>query len=139
MFEPKIQDILDNGDAPTLVANWPKRYEISTDEMVPVTQEDWDKLYALISSMREAQSALAIPDEQSSPAFKFQLAVFPAPLHLGRAFIAEAKEIEPYGALRFGGENLFPPVPKTPWVIGTIEQDFAIEIVRRWNRVPGQY
>ena len=123
-----------------LIPPRPVRYEISTDEMVPVTQEDWDKLYALICKMREAKSALSVPDETSSPAFKFQLAVFPNPMHLGQVFIAEAKAIEPYERLSFGGEVLFPAVPRTPWVINChVEQSFALEIVRRWNRVPGQY
>lgn len=116
------------------------RYEISTDEMVPVTQEDWDKREALIHEMKKANSALAIPDEQSLSAFKFQLAAFPNIMRKGEVFIAEAKAIEPYERLSFGGEALFPAVPRTPWVINTsIEASFAIEIVRRWNRVPGQY
>jgi len=117
----------------------PMRYDIQTDSTVPVTQEDWDQLYNLIFEMKKAQSELTIPDETSSPAFKFQLAVFPNPMNLNSVFIAEAKAIEPYGKLRFGGEDLFPPVPKTPWVLSRVEQSFALEIVRRWNRVPGQY
>jgi hypothetical protein len=117
----------------------PMRYDIATDSTVPVTQEDWDQLATFVHKMKQANSALSIPDEASSKPFKFQLAAFPNPMHLGYVFIAEAKAIEPYGGLRFGGEDLFPPVPKTPWVIGGVEQEFALEIVRRWNRVPGQY
>lgn len=116
------------------------RYAIETDSIEPVTQKDWDDLYGFVTSMRKANEALRVPDEQSSPAFKFQLAAYPNLVHLGKVFIAEAKEIEPYEGLRFGGEVHFPPVPKTPWVINSaVDQDFALEIVRRWNRVPGQY
>lgn len=118
----------------------PMRYEISTDEMVPVTQEDWDKREEFLSSLRKINEALKVPDETSSKPFKFQLACYPNLVHLGRVFIAEAKEIKPYPGLRFGGEVYYPPVPETPWVINSgVDQDFALEIVRRWNRVPGQY
>lgn len=116
------------------------RYDIQTDSTVPVTQEDWDKAMEFIHASLKVKSALAEIDPNSTEAFKFQLAVFPNPMKIEQAFIAEAKAIEPYPGLQYGGETYFPPVPKTEWQIPcSFSLGFAAEIVRRWNRVPGQY
>lgn len=118
----------------------PMRYDIATDSRVPVTQKDWDQAQAFIQAACKAKSALAEIDPYSSPPWKFQLAVFPNPMRPAEAFIAEAKVIEPYPGLFYKDEQYFPPVPKTEWVIGqSICIGFAAELVRRWNRVPGQY
>lgn len=126
--------------APATAPDWPMRYNITTDETVPVTQKDWDEAIDFIHKAIAVKSALAAPDPESSPPWKFQLAVFPNPIRLGEAFIAEAKAIEPYPELRYKGEVYFPSVPKTEWTVPcSISVGFAAELVRRWNRVPGQY
>lgn len=116
------------------------RYEISTDEMVEVSQDDWDKAMSFIKAAIQVKASLAEPSPESSEPFKFQLAVFPNPMRPGEAFVAEAKEIEPYEGLHYNSEVYFPPVPKTEWIFSqSVLVDFAAEVVRRWNRVPGQY
>lgn len=132
------QKYMSNGE-PTPPSH-PMRYDIATDETVPVTQADWDEAIDFIHKAIEVKSALAEPDPESSPPWKFQLAVFPNPMRPGEAFVTEAKTIEPYDQLKYKGETYFPPVPKTEWAIpSSISVGFASEIVRRWNRVPGQY
>ena len=118
----------------------PVMYDITTDEMRPVTQADWDHVMERLTACRIAQSALAIPDEESSKPWTFQLALYANVMRPGRVWIAEAKNIEPYNLPQFPGETLYPAVPRTPWIIQSdLDLTFACEIARRWNRVPGQY
>lgn len=126
-------------NAPATAADWPMRYDIATDTMMPVSQKDWNEVMDFVHKSTQARALLAIPDEESSQTWRFQLAIFPMPMAPAKAFIAEAKAIEPYPALQYKGETYFPPVPKTPWIINAVSLEFAAEIVRRWNRVPGQY
>lgn len=122
--------------------NWPMRYDIETDSRVPVTQQDWDEIHEFVMKMTEARSAFTIPeeDQDTRQAFKFQLALYPNPMQPGKVWLAEAKEIIPYEDAIYRGRALFPVVPKTQFVVGsTIELEFAAELARRWNRVPGSY
>lgn len=118
----------------------PMRYDIASDSRVPVTQKDWDEALEYIQATLRVKAALAEPDPESSQSWHFQLAVFPDPRQLEKAYVAEAKAIEAYPGLHYKGEVYFPPVPKTEWCIPqSFSLGFASELVRRWNRVPGQY
>lgn len=118
----------------------PIRYDIATDQKVPITQADWDEIVGFLKSMLKRPEGLPVGESVTIPS-GLKLAAFPNRSRIGQCFIAEAKEIESYkdsdGRVLISWETqqpYYPPVPDTKWLIhGDVNADFAAEIVRRWN------
>jgi hypothetical protein len=119
---------------------FPMRYDIATDQRVPVTQEYFDELERKMRLLLTRPEGLPVGQAVTIPA-GLKLACFPNRMREGQVFIAEAKEIEPYldsdgrAIIDFEtSQPYYPPVPKTDWIIhGDVNENFAREIVRRWN------
>ncbi len=118
----------------------PTIYDIATDSRRPATQADIDEMQRVIVEYSYKREMMMIPQESQGDLAKysFQLALYPNPMRPGEAFIAEAKAISDEGLVQYHGRPLFAPVPETQWIIrGSVNLDFACEIVRRWNRPHG--
>lgn len=107
-------------------------YDIRTDEMRPVTKEDFDTYTKALEVFRTRPQHMEFPQKLT---LNFRLAMYPNRMRPGESFVCEEKEIQPYeGAKGIHGEPLYPSRPDTPYSLGiSLPDEFASEIVRRWN------
>lgn len=123
-----------------LLESYPLIYDIATDSRRPATQADVDEMQRALIEYSFKRAMMMTPTETPTTMakYKFQLALYPNPMRPGEAFVAEAKEISEEPLETYHGRPLYAPVPQTEWIIrGSINLDFACEIVRRWNRPHG--
>ena len=116
----------------------PMMYDITNDSRRPVTQQDWDEVMGVIAAFGTKREMLKLPDEDTAKRWDFQLALYPNPMRPGECFVCESKEIPAEPMMTYHGRPLYAPYPKTPWHLPSIiPLEFAIELVRRWNRPHG--
>ena len=108
----------------------PQIYDITTDSMRDVTQEDidnWMKLGRQIGKIHDENFT-------SNWTSNINLACFPNRFRPGRVFVAEDLPIEPYPMPGIDGKPIYPAVPITAFKLGAdLPVEFANELVKRWN------
>lgn len=124
-----------------------KRYDISQDIFVEVTQEDWDKQENFLQSL--VKFLVTPPDSRSedlaanrienfglSISFDLRLKLYQNPMRPGMYFLAEDLEIKAVnGVAGLDGKPVYPSIPPDsrltlPWALPF---RLASEICTRWN------